>query len=69
MTYEIRIKGHLGQQWADWFCGLSITLEDNGTTLLTGHIVDQAELYSVLRLVRDLGTPLISVNRIETNNT
>ena len=69
MTYEIRIKGHLGQQWTDWFGGMTVTLEDNGDTLLTGKILDQAELYGVLRLVRDIGTPLISVNRIETDNT
>ena len=63
MVYHIRIKGHLGQQWAHWFEGLTITLEENGETLLTGPIVDQAALHSVLRKVRDLGLPLLSVIR------
>ncbi len=65
MIYHIRLQGHLGRQWADWFGGLSITLEDNGETLLTGPIVDQAALYGVLKKMRDLGLPLISVNRLE----
>ena len=62
MAYQIRIKGHLGRQWADWFGGLAITLEDNGDTLLTGLIVDQAALHGLLRKVRDLGMPLVSVS-------
>ena len=61
MVYQIRIKGHLGSQWTDWFGGLSITLEDNGETLLTGPVVDQAALHGLLKKVRDLGMPLISV--------
>jgi hypothetical protein len=61
-VYQIRIVGHLGRQWTDWFGGLTITLEDNGDTLLTGPLVDQAALYGVLRRVRDLGMPLLSVN-------
>ena len=65
MVYQIRIKGHLGPQWTDWFGGLSITLEDNEDTLLTGPVVDQAALHGLLRKVRDLGVPLISVNRVE----
>jgi hypothetical protein len=65
MVYQIRIKGHLGPQWADWFGGLSITLEDNGETLLTGPVVDQAALYGLLRKVRDLGMPLISAVRVK----
>jgi hypothetical protein len=64
MVYQIRIKGHLGRQWTDWFEGLAITLEDNGETLLTGSVVDQAALHGVLRKVRDLGIPLLSVNRV-----
>ena len=67
MIYQIRIKGHLGPQWADWFGGLTITLEDNGETLLTGPVVDQAALYGLLRKVRDLGLPLISVTRAQTD--
>ncbi len=63
--YEIRIKGHLGRQWTDWFGGLSITLEDNGETLLTGPVVDQAALHGVLRKVRDVGMPLLSVIRLQ----
>jgi hypothetical protein len=65
MTYQIRIKGHLGPQWTDWFGGLTITLEDNGETLLTGPVVDQAALHGVLRKVRDLGLPLLSVIRLK----
>ncbi len=62
MIYQIRIKGHLGRTWIDWFAGLTITLEDNGDTLLTGPVRDQAALYGVLKKVRDLGLPLISIN-------
>ncbi len=62
MVYQIRLQGHLGCQWTDWFGGLTITLEDNGDTLLTGPVVDQAALYGLLRKVRDLGMPLLSVN-------
>jgi hypothetical protein len=65
MIYQIRIKGHLGHQWTDWFEGLTITLEENGETLLTGPVVDQAALHGLLRKVRDLGMPLLSVNRVE----
>src|SRR5450759_2609644 len=65
MVYQIRIKGHLGRQWTNWFGGLTITLEDNGETLLTGPVVDQAALHGLLRKVRDAGMPLISVNRVE----
>ena len=61
MVYQIRIKGHLGRQWTDWFGGLTITLEDNGETLLTGPVVDQAALHGLLRKVRDVAMPLISV--------
>jgi len=60
--YEIRIKGHLDDRWSDWFGGLTITLEEDGNTLLTGPVVDQAALHSLLKKVRDLGMPLISVN-------
>lgn len=64
MAYQIRIQGHLGRQWADWFGGMTITLEDKGETLLTGPVVDQAALHGLLRKVRDLGMPLLSVNRV-----
>ena len=62
--YEIRIKGHLEKRWAVWFEGLTITLEDNGDTLLTGPVVDQAALHGLLRKVRDLAMPLLSVTRV-----
>jgi hypothetical protein len=65
MVYQIRIKGHLGRQWADWFEGLTITLEDNGDTLLTGQVIDQAALHGLLKRVRDLGMPLVSVCPLE----
>jgi hypothetical protein len=65
MVYQMRIKGHLDSGWTDWFGGLSITLSDNGDTLLTGPVVDQAALHGLLRKVRDLGVPLISVIRVK----
>jgi hypothetical protein len=52
--YQIRLKGHLGSQWSDWFECLTITLEENGATLLTGPVVDQAALHGLLKKVRDL---------------
>jgi len=67
MVYQIRLKGHLGSQWTDWFGGLTITLEDNGDTLITGPVVDQAALHGLLKKVRDLGMPLISVNRVKSD--
>ena len=65
LVYQIRIKGHLGREWTDWFGGLTIRLTDNGETLLTGPVVDQAALHGLLRKVRDLGVPLLSVSRVE----
>ena len=65
MVYQIRIKGHLGSQWTDWFEGLTITLEEDGDTLLTGPVVDQAALHGLLKKVRDLGLPLLSVSPVE----
>ena len=64
MAYQIRITGQLGSQWADWFEGLTITL-DGGDTLITGSVVDQAALQGLLKRVRDLGMPLVSVNPVE----
>jgi hypothetical protein len=65
VVYQIRVKGHLGHEWTDWFEGLTITLEEDGNTLLTGPVVDQAALHGLLKKVRDLGMPLVSVSPIE----
>jgi len=65
MVYQIRVKGHLGREWTDWFEGLTITLEDNGETLLTGPVVDQAALHGLLKKVRDVAMPLLSVSPVE----
>jgi hypothetical protein len=67
LVYQIRLRGHLDRRWTEWFGGLTITLEDNGETLLTGPVVDQAALHGLLRKVRDLGLPLISVTRAQTD--
>ena len=64
-AYQICIEGHLGQQWADWFEGMSITPEASGNTLLTGTLPDQAALHGLLKKVRDLGMTLVSINRID----
>lgn len=64
-VYQIRVKGHLNCHWTDWFGGLTVTLEEHGETTLTGPVIDQAALYGLLRRIRDLGLPLISVNRVE----
>ena len=65
VVYQIRVKGHLGHEWTDWFEGLTITLEEDGDTLLTGPVVDQAALHGLLKKVRDLGMPLVSVSPVE----
>jgi hypothetical protein len=69
VIYQIRIKGHLGRQWTDWFGGLTVTLEDNGETLLTGPVVDQAALHGLLKKVRDLAMPLVSVSPVKSDQT
>ena len=63
--YEIRLKGHLAQHWAEWFEGVTITLDGNGETLLSAPVIDQSALYGLLRKVRDLGLPLISVTQVD----
>lgn len=65
LAYQIRLKGHLGAEWSDWFGGLTITLEKNDETLITGPALDQAALHGLLKKVRDLGMPLISVSPVE----
>lgn len=69
MLYKIRIKGYLSPEWADWLGDVAITWEDNDRTLLTCPGLDQAALYGLLRKLRDLGIPLISVMRIETDES
>jgi hypothetical protein len=68
-VYHIRIKGQLDGSWGDWLGGLVVTPEAKGDTILTGPIVDQAALHGLLKRVRDLGMPLISVNRVELDRT
>ena len=62
--FEIKLKGHLDESWADWLDGLTFTHEEDGTTTLTGEIVDQSALHGLLKKVRDLGLPLIAVKRL-----
>ena len=69
VIYQIRLKGHLGREWTGWFEGLTITLEENGDTLLTGPVVDQAALHGLLKKVRELGLPLVSVNQVQSSET
>lgn len=64
LIYEIHLAGHLSAQWSDWFEGLSVSLQPDGTTLLSGPVVDQAALYGVLKKVRDVGLPLLAVNAL-----
>lgn len=67
IVYQIRVRSHLGSDWTDWFEGLTITLEEDGNTLITGPVVDQAALHGLLKKVRDLGMSLISVNPVPSN--
>ena len=63
-TYRIRVRGHLDDRWSEWFGGLVIQLQEDGTTLLVGPVVDQAALHGLIARIRDLGLPLLSVRRI-----
>ena len=65
-VYHICLEGHLDTQWEGWFEGMSITLADDGTTLLSGPVIDQAALHGLLRKIRDLGMPLICIRRINS---
>ena len=67
LQYEIRVDGHLGSRWADWFDGLSLTNEDDGTSLISGPVVDQAALHGLLAKLRDLGIPLVSVIQLSVD--
>ena len=66
--YQIRIKGHLESRWTDRFEGMTITLEEDGNTLLSGPVADQAALHGLLKKVRDLGMPLVSVSPVEPDS-
>lgn len=65
-AYQFKIKGHLGTQWMGWFEGLTVTLEEDGNTLLSGTVVDQSALHGILKKIRNLGMPLLSVHSFET---
>jgi len=67
--FQIRIKGHLGQQWAGWFDGLTIVLEEDGNTLISGPVIDQSALHGILKKIRDLGMPLLSINSVDPNQS
>jgi hypothetical protein len=64
--YEIRLSGHLHERWDAWFDGLTVTHRDDGTTVISGPLVDQAALHGLLQRVRDLGLPLISVTELDS---
>jgi hypothetical protein len=68
-VYQIRVQGHLGCQWTDWFEHMTISQDANGETTVTGPVVDQAALHGLLRKVRDLGLPLLSITRIGSDDT
>ena len=65
IRYEIRVKGHLDQRWSEWFDGMTITNEQNGDAIISGPMVDQAALHSLLVKVFNLNLPLIAVSRVE----
>jgi hypothetical protein len=63
--YEIRLTGHLDARWTDWFDGLAVTHDNDGSTVISGQVVDQAALHGLLQRIRDLGLPLLSVRQVE----
>ena len=65
--YQIRVKGNLEPKWSDWFDGFTITAQTQGETLLTGGVADQAALHGVLAKLRDLGLPILLVERLKAN--
>jgi hypothetical protein len=67
VVYQIRIKGQLDPEWTDWFEGLAVTLEEDGNSLLTGEVIDQAALHGLLKKMRDLGLPLVSVSPVKSD--
>lgn len=67
--FEIRVEGHLPPHWKDWFDGLTISLNDDGDTYITGNVVDQSALHGLIKKIRDLGLPLVSVNRVQSDET
>jgi wyosine [tRNA(Phe)-imidazoG37] synthetase (radical SAM superfamily) len=67
--YEIRVQGHIGDSWSSWFEGLSLCREENGETVLRGVIVDQTALHGALMRIRDLGLPLVSVHRVQSDRS
>ena len=66
--YEIRLRGHLETRWAAWFEGMTLSHERDGSTVLSGPVVDQAALHGLLQKVRDIGLPLVSVTYVEPND-
>ncbi len=63
--YRIVLKGQLGGEWSEWFAGMTVASGDNGETILTGPVADQAALHGVLIRIRDLGLPLLALTRID----
>ena len=67
-VYQIRLEGYIDEQWASWLDGFTISQEENGNTLMTGQILDQAALHGLFKKLRDLGMPLLSVNRMDASS-
>lgn len=65
--YEIRLAGHFDSRWSTWFDGLDMDREQDGTTVIRGHVADQAALHGLLQRIRDLGVELVSVNRLKSD--